>query len=71
MIKYFWTNCESTLGENIKYLMHKYEFDMYQLYGSNTSLFNKIDLYITSHTVIEAQAWLLGNYEVLEMVLLI
>ena len=53
MIKYFWTNCESTLGENIRYLMHKYEFDMYQWYGSNTSLFNKINLYITSHTVIE------------------
>ena len=53
MIKYSLTNCDSTLGENIRYLMHKYEFDMHQRYGSITSLFNKIDLYITSHTVIE------------------
>ena len=52
MIKYSLTNCDSTLGENIRYLMHKYEFDMHQWYGSITSLFNKIDLYITSHTVI-------------------
>ena len=53
MIKYSLTNCDSTLGENIRYLMHKYEFDMHQWHGSITSLFNKIDLYITSHTVIE------------------
>ena len=33
--------------------MHKYEFDMHQWYGSITSLFNIIDLYIISHTVIE------------------
>ena len=30
MIKYSLTNCDSTLGENIRYLMHKYEFDMHQ-----------------------------------------
>ena len=53
MIKYSLTNCDSTLGENIRYLMHKYKFDMHQWYGSITSLFNKIDMYITSHTVIE------------------
>ena len=53
MIKYSLTNCDSTLGENFRYLMHKYEFDMHQWYGSITSSFNKIDLYITSHTVIE------------------
>ena len=38
MIKYSLTNCDSTLGENIKYLMHKYKFDMHQWYGSITSL---------------------------------
>ena len=53
MIKHSLTNCDSTLGENIRYLMHKYKFDMHQWYGSITLLFNKIDLYITSHTVIE------------------
>ena len=53
MIKYSLTNCDSTQGENIRYLMHKYIFDMHQWYGSITSLFNKIDMYITSHTVIE------------------
>ena len=53
MIKHSLTNCDSTMGENIRYLMHKYEFDMHQWYCSITSLFNKIDLYITSHTVIE------------------
>ena len=52
-IKYSLTKSDSTLGENIRYLMHKYKFDMHQWYGSITSLFNKIDLYITSHTVIE------------------
>ena len=68
MIKYSLTNCDSTLGENIRYLMHKYEFDMHQWYSSITSLFNKIELYITSHILlmrIDAQAWLLGNYAVL------
>ena len=30
MIKYSLANCDSTLGENIRYLMHKYEFDMHQ-----------------------------------------
>ena len=44
MIKYSLTNCDSTLGENIRYLMHKYEFDMHQWYGSITLLFNRIDL---------------------------
>ena len=53
MIKYSLINCDSTLGENIRYMMHKYEFDMHQWYGSITSLFNKNDLYITSHTFIE------------------
>ena len=53
MIKYSLTNCDSTLGENIGYLMHKYEFAMHQWYGSITPLFNKIDLYITSQTVSE------------------
>ena len=53
MIKYSMTNCDSTRGENIRYLMHKYKFDLYQCYGFIKSLFNKIDLYITSHTVIE------------------
>ena len=38
MIKYSLTNCDSTLGENIKCLMHKYKFDMHQWYGSITSL---------------------------------
>ena len=33
--------------------MHKYNFVMHQWYGAITSLFNTIDLYITSHTVIE------------------
>ena len=33
--------------------MHKYKFDMHQWYRSITPLFNKIDLYITSHIVIE------------------
>ena len=45
MIKYSLTNCDSTLGENIRYPMHKYEFDMHQWYGSFMLLFNKIDLY--------------------------
>ena len=53
MIKYSLTNCDSTLGENIRYMMHKYKFDMHQWYGSITLLFNKIDLYNNSHTVIE------------------
>ena len=53
LIKYSLTNCDSTQGENVRYLMHKYAFDMHQWYGSITSMFNKIDLYITSHTVIE------------------
>ena len=55
MIKYSLTNCDSALGENIRYtsMMHKYEFDMHQWYGSITQLINKIDLYITSNTVIE------------------
>ena len=53
MIKYSLTNCDSTLGENIRYFMHTYEYDKHQWYGSITSLFNKMDLYITSHTVIE------------------
>ena len=47
------TNCDSTMGENIRYLMYKYKFQMHQWYGSITPLFNKIDLYITSQTVIE------------------
>ena len=68
-IKYSLTNCDSTLGENIRFMMHKYEFDMHQWYGSITSLFNKIDLYLTSHTVIEDRCT--GNYAVLEMVLII
>ena len=41
------------LGENISYLMHKYKFDMHQWCRSITPLFNQIDLYITSNTVIE------------------
>ena len=49
------TNCDSTLGENIRYLMHKYKFDMHQWYGSITPLFNEIDLYITSNTVIKGR----------------
>ena len=53
MIKYSLTNCDFTIGENNKYLMYKYKLDMHQWYGSITSLFNKIGLYITSHTVIE------------------
>ena len=44
MIKYSLTNCDSTLGENIRYMMHKYKW-----YGSITLLFNKIDLYNNSH----------------------
>ena len=52
MIKYSLTNCDSTIGETIRYLMHKYKFDMRQWYGSITPLFNKINFYITSHTVI-------------------
>ena len=27
MIKYYLTNCDSILGENIRYLMHKNKFD--------------------------------------------
>ena len=53
MIKYFLTNCDSTMGENIRYLMHKYKFDIHQWYGCITPLFIKINLNITSHTVIE------------------
>ena len=56
MIKYSLTNCDSTIGENIRYLMHKHKFDMHQWHGSITPLFNnKIDLYIilSCHTVIE------------------
>ena len=53
MIKYSLTNCDSTIGENIRYLMHKYKFDMHQWYGFITPLFNKIDSYIASYTVIE------------------
>ena len=53
MIKYFFTICDSTIGENIRYLRHEYKFDMHQWYGSITPLFNQIDLYITSNTVIE------------------
>ena len=51
MIKYSLTNCDSAMGENLRYLMHKYKFDMHQWHGSITPLFNKI--YIASHTVIE------------------
>ena len=59
MIKYSLTNCDSTIGENISYLMHRYKFDMHQWYGSTTpNLFNKIDLYITCYTVIEDMHWL-------------
>ena len=36
----------------IKYIMHKYKFDMHQWYGSITPLFNKIDLHITSQAFI-------------------
>ena len=36
------SNYDSTLGENIKYLMHKYKFHMYQWYGSITPLINII-----------------------------
>ena len=53
MIKYSLTNCDSTMSENIRYFMHKYKLDMNQWYGSITTLLNKIDLYITSHIVIE------------------
>ena len=53
IIKHSLTNCDSTLDENIRYLMQKYKFDMHQWYGSITSLFNTIDLYNNSHTVIE------------------
>ena len=52
-IKYSLTNCDSSMDENIRYLMHKYKFDMHQWYGSITPLFKKIDFYITFHTVIE------------------
>ena len=55
MIKYSFINCDITIGKNIKYLKHKYKFDIHQWYGSLTPLFNKIDLYITSHTVIEGR----------------
>ena len=44
---------QTTTGENNRYLMHKYKFEMHQWYGSNTPLFNKIDLYNVSNTVIE------------------
>ena len=74
MIKYSLTNCDSTMGEGIRYLMHTYKFDMYQWYGSITPLFSKIDLYITSHTVTEDRCTgieLLGNYAILEIVLTI
>ena len=30
MIKYSLTNCDSTLGEYIRYLMHKYKYDIHQ-----------------------------------------
>ena len=72
MIKFSLTNCDSTIGENIRYLMHKYKFDIHQWQGSITPLFNnKIDLYIIliSHTVIEDRCT--GNYAILEMVLTI
>ena len=52
MIKYSLTNSDSTLSKNIKYIMHKYKFDMHQWYGSITPLFNKIDLHITSQAFI-------------------
>ena len=51
MIKYFFTNCDSTT--NIRYLMQKYNFDMHRKYSYITPLFNQINLYITSITVIE------------------
>ena len=53
MIRYSLTNCDSTIDENIRYLMHKYKLDMQQWFGSITSLFNEINLYVTSYTVIE------------------
>ena len=53
MIRYSLTNCDSTIGENIRYLMHRYKLDMQQWFGSNTPMFNKINLYVTSYTVIE------------------
>ena len=42
-----------TIGENISYMIHKYQFDVKQWYGSITPLFNNIDVHITSHTVIK------------------
>ena len=53
MIKYSLTNSDSAISENIRYLMHMYKFDMHQWHGSITSLFNKINLYITSTIVIK------------------
>ena len=43
MFKFSLTNCDSILGENIRYLMHKYKFDMHQWYSSIsiTLIFNK------------------------------
>ena len=49
MIKYSLTNCDTTIGENIRYLMQVYV----TCYGSITPLLNKIDLYSTSNTVTE------------------
>ena len=43
-VRYFYI-IQTTTSENIRYLMHNYKFDMHQWYGSNTPLFNKIDLY--------------------------
>ena len=63
MIKYSLTNCDSTLGENIRYMMHKYKFDMHQWYGSITLLFNKIDLYNNCHTVIEDKCTVMAIME--------
>ena len=32
-VKYSLTNCDSTMGEGIRYLMHTYKFDMHQWHG--------------------------------------
>ena len=63
MINYSLTNCDFTLGEKIRYLMPKYEFDMHQWYGSFTLLFNQIDLYITSNAIIEDRCTSMAIWE--------
>ena len=49
IVKYSLSNYSTTVGENIRYFMYKYNITLSDYYSSISLLYNKIDLYVNQH----------------------